>query len=287
MVLGSGRSGTSLVANILNDFGVNVYSSGKADLYNAKGYWESDEINRLNTLVMAKAGGTSYYPPTHITSKMYTGKKFAKLRERAEALVSKMNSSFGLWGWKDARFNFTFPFWNSILPRTKVIICIRNPVEAVRSMSIMDRNNNLYFLYSMWFKHNFYAIKNTTGIDRMIVFYEDFFTDTTQLDRMFEFLNPPLSKEQVSRKVSETIQRNLRHHESSLGEVLSNPSVPFECKWLYFLLRSPKHTSLLLDTFNAMVQSTIIYSKTPLKIRFYTEILNSIGLDLAEILPFR
>ena len=93
MVLGSGRSGTSLVANILNDFGVNVYSSGKADLYNAKGYWESDEINRLNTLVMAKAGGTSYYPPTHITSKMYTGKKFAKLRERAEALVSKMNSS--------------------------------------------------------------------------------------------------------------------------------------------------------------------------------------------------
>src|SRR5579875_1354878 len=56
IVLGQGRSGTSLITSLLASLGVFVENTVPADEYNKKGYWESEQMVQINDEILCKFG---------------------------------------------------------------------------------------------------------------------------------------------------------------------------------------------------------------------------------------
>jgi hypothetical protein len=135
LILGSGRSGTSLLAGILAQAG---YYMGEhlipPDEANPKGYFEDDEVNAINEALLAPVAPAGLRPAygwrwlaavplgTHIACP-------ADLAGRMAAQTAR--SGFCL---KDPRFSYTLPAWRPFV-RDALFLCVfREPSRTARSI---------------------------------------------------------------------------------------------------------------------------------------------------------
>lgn len=146
VILGSGRSGTSLVAGLLQHSG---YAMGD-DLYpampsNPKGFFESPAINQLNTelIELSKQRNRELWATVDPAFSPRTGASWlecvpvgvtipstAELDRRIGELTAREPFCY-----KDPRFSYTLPAWRPFL-RDPVFLCVfREP--AVTAASIM------------------------------------------------------------------------------------------------------------------------------------------------------
>ena len=139
------RSGTTLIAKILSEFGIFLGAKLSSNL-------ESPFFFRLNEWIMRRAGGAWDYPvPTKkflqvsefrsqahcvvinaLTSRWfaeYTGKK----KDWFVNGLSRLNQP---WGWKDPRNIFTFSIWSNIFSEAKVLYIKRNGIDVANSLLI-------------------------------------------------------------------------------------------------------------------------------------------------------
>ena len=117
-ILGMHRSGTSLLARILNLLGVSLGPEKQllpANFANPKGYWEHQGFIELNDRILAWAGGSYSRPPTFPVG-WDTAPCLEHLRASALALIHRDFANAEIWGWKDPRTCLTLPFWQRILP---------------------------------------------------------------------------------------------------------------------------------------------------------------------------
>lgn len=147
LILGSGRSGTSLVAGLLKDSG---YFLGHhlipPDIANPKGYFEDIEVNTVNEELLAAVVprrprgiiGNLFYKARPAYSQRWLAKlpynvKFSPSKKnikRIKSLVAQSPFCF-----KDPRFSYTFPVWEPYLPKHTVIICVfRTPSNTALSL---------------------------------------------------------------------------------------------------------------------------------------------------------
>jgi len=134
MILGSGRSGTSMAAGLLNNkkyfMGNDLIPPSPA---NPKGFFESSFINiNINEAILSKckpkvARGhwwlTALDTSTIITST-------PTIRSHIRRLVSKQPFCF-----KDPRFCYTVQLWRPFLPKNTKFVCIfRDPLATSTSM---------------------------------------------------------------------------------------------------------------------------------------------------------
>src|SRR5687767_8543069 len=133
-VLG-GRSGTSLVARLLNLLGVylgpdeNLMPANEA---NERGFWEHRKIVDINDAILARYDCA--WPNNIILPDGWLrDRKIADLRDAAFALVREEFEDAALWGWKDPRACVTMPFWRGVLPNMRFVLSFRNPVDTARS----------------------------------------------------------------------------------------------------------------------------------------------------------
>jgi len=124
------RSGTSLVTQLLHRCGLHL--GRRADLMppagdNRDGYWENLQFVRLNERLLASGGGTWFAPPPAI-------RPTPAITADAAAVVAQF-AGREPWGWKDPRNAVTLPFWKSLLPSLKVVVCLRHPAEAAASLA--------------------------------------------------------------------------------------------------------------------------------------------------------
>jgi hypothetical protein len=139
-ITGMHRSGTSMMAMLLHACGLRIGSPrdfAPADVDNRLGYWEDLRFVRLNDALLARAGGTWDRPPRPITP---PGKALRDrwLAYRGRRLLNASASDLP-WGWKDPRAALTLPFWTSLSPDLRVVICLRHP--AVVQESLMRRTH--------------------------------------------------------------------------------------------------------------------------------------------------
>jgi len=132
-VAGMHRSGTSLVMNLLQRCG--VYVGEQKDLmagseHNEQGFWENKKFVQINNAVLHRLGGAWTHPPSALAPS--TDARLGDLGPKAMSLVAAF-SRHDVWGWKDPRNSLTLPFWKSVAPSMKVVVCVRNPVEVARS----------------------------------------------------------------------------------------------------------------------------------------------------------
>ncbi len=100
-IAGMHRSGTSMVARILNLLGVNIGPEDvvkRAGPDNEAGFWEDPQFVELNDELLAQAGGAWDDPP-HID---WGAARFDELRQRASCLIESFDPA-SPWGWKDPR----------------------------------------------------------------------------------------------------------------------------------------------------------------------------------------
>jgi hypothetical protein len=240
-VLGMHRSGTSLLTRLLNVLG--VYLGADHELMppngsNPKGYWERKEIVSINDEILARFGG-SWDAPSTFPSGWETASIIDDLKARALALIQRDFHKTEIWGWKDPRTCLTLPFWQQLLPETRYLVCLRNPVDVARSLGV--RNNfSTEKCSSLWLSYVNHALKHSDGHPRLIIFYEDLMADwQRELRRIADFVGRTKRAEQVDVRnaVREFIERDLQHYRTSIVSAAANLNIDRRVRALYLAQR--------------------------------------------------
>jgi len=122
-VLGMHRSGTSAVAGMLADHGVELGPVSRQNRFNPRGNREIRELNRLHDRVLERSGGSWWDPPARIRARS------GDYRRRNEILRSIPGETIGV---KDPRLLLLLELWRDLDPRP--IGVIRNPVAVRESL---------------------------------------------------------------------------------------------------------------------------------------------------------
>jgi hypothetical protein len=130
------RSGTSLVASVLQRAGLNIGRdlSGPG-LGNPRGHFEDQDFFRLHEDMLAAAGEScftvkdNFAPPADPEF----GRRARRLAAERDALP--------LWGWKDPRTCLFFELWEPILPAARYLLLYRHPIDV--ALSLWRRNKDL------------------------------------------------------------------------------------------------------------------------------------------------
>jgi hypothetical protein len=231
-ITGMHRTGTSMVARLLNICG--IYLGKRGDLFgpesdNPEGFWENRHIVSINDEILAKLGGAWDLPPPYI-------KEWEKRQDLllVKNKASKLTEEFighEPWGWKDPRNSLTIPFWTSILPDLRFVICIRNPIEVAISLHKRGYSSNA-FGFNLWLIYNQRMLADTSPPQRIITHYESYFINPKkELRRILDFLRFSVSEEIIDQACTK-ISDSLRHH-SIDSSALNEESVPSELIMLY------------------------------------------------------
>lgn len=130
VVLGMHRTGSSLLASILVDLGINM---GEKMLMRGRmqphGHWEDVEFVNLNKRILAAAGGRWNRVPPHANILRVRG----QFNEPIRNLIAKKNKR-KKWGWKDPRTSLTIPLYYPHLVSPRYIRIIRSKSEIIQSL---------------------------------------------------------------------------------------------------------------------------------------------------------
>lgn len=135
IVLGMHRSGTSVLARMLNlmgaYFGPEGMSTG-ANRENPKGFWERRDVRKLNDALLHSVGcdwnRIHGFDPERIPDHVV-----AAFEERASRLVLEMDAHRP-WLMKEPRLCLLLPLWRRVLEIPFYVHVLRNPVEVASSL---------------------------------------------------------------------------------------------------------------------------------------------------------
>jgi len=149
-IVGMHRSGTSCITSILAQNGLHLGDDLlKANSINPEGFWESNEVIKINELVLDRfqydytnpAGVVTHFPRS--------------LLRRAERYLLRLASK-PVVGWKDPRTTITWPAWHELLYKNRhvVVACFRAPRNVGKSFNACDENLGYETALECWRKYN-------------------------------------------------------------------------------------------------------------------------------------
>lgn len=128
-VLGMHRSGTSLVASLLQEGGV---AMGERQLgphaWNPRGFFEDVDFFQLHEACLL-ARGETYADPSKTRFDFRAGEE----RARARALI-QARADLEAWGWKDPRTCLFAGSWSRLLPECRYVVVYRHPLAVLESL---------------------------------------------------------------------------------------------------------------------------------------------------------
>jgi hypothetical protein len=184
VLLGMHRAGTSVTMNVLNALGVPLSDDlMPATTFNAKGYFESQEISQIHDdilkvfgLLWSSSTITHPLPPQWWRSPQVAPYK-AKLTNIVRAEFEK---SGDLWGFKDPRTARLLPLWFEIIEDldldAKYLLVTRHPTDVARSLYTREQVHPIH-AELLWLEHNVDALIYTRGKLDGIIEYRHWFDD--------------------------------------------------------------------------------------------------------------
>jgi hypothetical protein len=241
-VLGMHRSGTSLVAGILRQLGVDLGPDEEllpSDPNNQSGYFELAELVEVNDDILAHHGG-SWDELPELPPGWEQSDELAQIRDRARRLLGRRFAASGEWAWKDPRTCITLPFWQRLVPGLRYVICVRNPVDIARSLRSREGEERTLEEYVLdWLRHTASALVYTAHRPRIVVHYERFFEDAEhEVRRLAQFLGrrDRLEGPDTMGRIFEFIDPALVHARSASRAIADHPAMPFDAAALYLTL---------------------------------------------------
>jgi 2-polyprenyl-3-methyl-5-hydroxy-6-metoxy-1,4-benzoquinol methylase len=207
------RSGTSLVARVLNDCG--LYLGPDQELMkpnedNREGFWENVRFVDLNEALLAALRGAWDRPPV-IENGWEELPEIEPLRERALELVAQFRPHEP-WGWKDPRSSLTLPFWRRLLPDLTIVACVRDPIEVADSLAargLLSQHEAL----ELWLTYNRRLVETVPLRELTVVHYDAFFrAPDEEVRRLAHALALTPSNVQMARAALR-VNELVRHHE--------------------------------------------------------------------------
>ena len=127
LITGSGRSGTSAVAQLLHESGLSVgHDLIAPDEHNTQGYFEERMLIMINDAILKAAGVGEWFTTATRQQVRDAAKQYA---DYMRDLVKTATPA-----WKDPRLSWTLEPWLEMLPeRPQIIVCLRSPAEVVAS----------------------------------------------------------------------------------------------------------------------------------------------------------
>ncbi len=220
-IAGMHRSGTSLVARLLNLCG--VYLGKEEELMpptqdNADGYWENLRFVEINDSLLAQLNGTWALPPS-AESILEMQKQPLVLTGKAQELIQGFEGQ-KVWGWKDPRSSLTLPFWQKLLPGLKVIMCLRNPLEVARSLARRDKFQ-IAFGLDLWHTYNQRLLSSVPPGNLLTTHYDVYFNNPQdELRRLLEFIGIQVDEKTVE-MACVAAKRSLKHNRGNLEYLIA------------------------------------------------------------------
>ncbi|HXE44444.1 MAG TPA: sulfotransferase domain-containing protein [Conexibacter sp.] len=247
-VLGFHRSGTSMVARALNMLGVDLGPEDELlkpeEHDNPRGYWEPRWVIETNDAILEHFGGAWWttFPPAP------GWERDAALEPLRVDARRHFEESFGaatLRGWKDPRTSLTLPFWQHVAPMSDALylVCMRNPIDAIASLQRRPQPDLSTSAWAaVWLEYIARALMSTAGRRRLLVFYEDFFSDgRAEIDRLARFLGRPLDENDARlEQTLASIESDLRHHTTSPRELAAIEGLPAAVRAAFLALRAAR-----------------------------------------------
>ncbi len=220
LIAGMHRSGTSMIARLLNLCG--VYLGEEKDLIpaaedNPEGFWENAKFQAISDEILAVFGGSWDLPP-NLVDGWEESSRLLPIRERARELISEF-SQYQIWGWKDPRGSLTLPFWKSLIPDLKIVICLRNPYDVFHSLTRRGYASSA-FSYDLWLKYYQQLLVATDPSVSLITHFESYFLDSqSEVRRVINYLGVDAS-DKIIADACKTISADLRHSHGNKANLI-------------------------------------------------------------------
>ncbi len=212
IVCGSGRSGTSAVAQLLHRAGVSVgHDLIEPDEHNAEGYFEERQVVKINQAILNAAGIGPPFSTATREQVMAAADEYRSYMVEQAAVATP--------AWKDPRFCWTLEPWLAVLEvRPKVIVCLRSPGEvAASTMRYFGQVGEeparaVHHVWRVQYER-LLELLAAYGLEALPIEYEELHHDRGRaVERLSRFTGAPIDPS--------TLRSELRHHEVAVPEEL-------------------------------------------------------------------
>lgn len=246
VILGMHRSGTSMIAGILNMLGIDMGKEliGK-HWSNPLGHFENKKFLELNEKILRKAGGVWNRPPEEEQILAQVG----IFSEEIKNLIQSNESKF--WGWKDPRTSLTIELFLPYLDNPYFLVCHRDASAIARSLKRRDnmRLEQGIKLTKIYNKRIERFFKMHNGLNRLDLFYEKITSNPKEgVEKIVDYLEIQPSEQVfqkalyliVPREQMQKISKEMRKTEkqqkikNQIKEAIANPKIVQKAifKWI-------------------------------------------------------
>ena len=211
-ITGVHRSGTSVLARIVNLIGVDMGPQKRlmgALPENPGGFWENMSIVAFNDRLLTTLGGTWDDPP-RLSPGWERSVKLNRERANAGVLIRNELGVVGARGWKDPRACLLLPFWRVVAPGTKTLVSLRHPKEVAGSLAKRDGFDEEKSAL-IWLRYA--ASVGLADPTALVVTYDSLYENPVAVARdlaRYLGLAPPWPEVQTS--IRDWLDPSLRHH---------------------------------------------------------------------------
>ena len=224
-IIGMHRSGTSLVANLLNKADVFLGKPDSllpANFDNRFGVYENLKLVQINNGILEKFDldwESTEAPDFNKKNKL------SKEKTLAQKLIRTLISQHNIIGFKDPRTTLTLPFWRDIIDGDiKVLFIKRNPLEICASLKKRNSFSKKKSL-SIWENYIKQGLKNIKGLDPLFVNYDDILNNPfPNFVRMLKFLDIGYD-EDILKKMYFTLAPEVKHSKYSNEDFMKDKEV--------------------------------------------------------------
>ena len=173
------RSGTSAVARVLNLMGFYFgaeHEGTRANEENPKGFWERQDVRRLNDTILRNAGWDWDRVSAFDAEGLLDDEP--AYRTAIADIVLDMDAHRP-WFIKEPRLCLLFPLWRPLLETPVCIHVHRSPMEVARSLKARH-GIALDAGLALWEAYNIHALVASAGLPRMVVSYSALMQDPSR-----------------------------------------------------------------------------------------------------------
>lgn len=231
LILGMHRSGTSTMTGLLSLLGCDLPATVMpANDFNAKGYFESLEVCKLNDEILFSCNSI-WHDWQSIDPAWFQSDKASEFVVRARAVLEKEYGDSPLFLLKDPRICRLLPFWLKVLRHAGIDLVIvqthRNPMEVGQSLKV--RNGlHIELVQLLWLQHVLSAERYTRHVKRVFISYERLLLNwQLEMSRISDALGLPWprSVEQVRAEIDDFLSPSLRHYQTPKEFILNGSEV--------------------------------------------------------------
>jgi hypothetical protein len=214
VITGYHRSGTSLIASLLQSAGLDIGSEllGPAR-DNKPGHFEDLQILRFHEKVLTAQDLDPNGFIDQAAVQVPPG-----LRAEARALIDERTSGTRPWGWKDPRTVLFLDFWKTLVPHLHFILLFRHPAEVVDSL--FRRGDPVFQANPTW------AVRTWLAYNRAMLNFANRYPKCCLLVETRAVVDEPgLLTDAIQRRFGFHLDRPANLYEK---ELLHQPTVPHQ-----------------------------------------------------------